>query len=148
MTTRVLVADDEELIGFCVRQSLELAFPDCAVDVVRSGEEALHSMADEIPDLIITDYQMPGAINGLDLIKEARQRNARVPTILMTGFGPTRLTAQASKLDVDHVMQKPFDVDHLLAIARQLLSPPIDQETGFFRQGAMRDVEPGVGQGK
>ena len=123
MTTRVLVADDEELIGLCVRQSLELGFPDCAVDVARSGEEALHSLADQDHDLIITDYHMPGAINGLDLIKEAKQRNARVPTILMTGFGPTGLAAKASKLDVDHVMQKPFDVDHLLAIAGQLLRP-------------------------
>lgn len=123
MATRVLVADDEELVGLCVRQSLELGFPGCAVDVVHSGEEALRSMAGQAHDLIITDYQMPGGINGLDLAKEVRRRNADVPIILMTGFGPTGLRATASSLGIDHLMQKPFDIDHLLAIAGQLLSP-------------------------
>ncbi|MFN2289867.1 MAG: response regulator [Anaerolineae bacterium] len=123
MTTRVLVADDEELIGICVRQSLELGLPDCAVDVAHSGEEALLSLADEPHDLIITDYHMPGAINGLDLVEEARRRDAKLPVILMTGFGPTGLRVKAAELAVDYLMQKPFEVDDLLAIASQLLSP-------------------------
>jgi CheY-like chemotaxis protein len=122
ISARVLVADDEELIGICARQSLELGFPDCAVDFVRSGEEALRPLADEAHDLIITDYHMPGAINGLDLVGEAKQRNARVPVILMTGFGPTTLRAKALKPEVDHLMHKPFEVDVHLVIAGQLLS--------------------------
>jgi DNA-binding response OmpR family regulator len=41
----------------------------------------------------------------------------------MTGFGPTGLRVKAAELAVDYLMQKPFEVDDLLAIASQLLSP-------------------------
>jgi two-component system, NtrC family, C4-dicarboxylate transport response regulator DctD len=122
MVTKVLIVDDEEMIAFGLQQTLELGFPGCAVDVVHSGEEALSSIAGKAHDLIITDIHMPGAVDGLDLIGEVRHRDADVPIILMTGLGSAGLRARAATLGVNHYLQKPFDVDHLLAVAGQLLS--------------------------
>jgi CheY-like chemotaxis protein len=123
MTAKVLVVDDDEILGCCVRQSLELGFPGCAVEVARSGAEALTSMAGQAHDLIITDYHMPGGVDGLDVIGAARLRSADVPVILMTGLGSARLHAEAAALGVHHLVQKPFDLDYLLAVAGRFLSP-------------------------
>jgi DNA-binding response OmpR family regulator len=122
MVIKVLIVDDEEMIAFGLQQTLELGFPDCAAEVVHSGEEALSSIADKAHNLIITDVQMPGAVDGLDLIRELRHRDADVPIILMTGLRSAGLRARAATLGANHYLQKPFDVDHLLAVASQLLS--------------------------
>ncbi|MCL7453247.1 MAG: response regulator [Anaerolineae bacterium] len=121
-TNRVLIVDDDEMIALCLRQSLELTLPDCAVDVAYSGEEALRSLARKTHNLIITDFHMPGAVDGLDLIGEARHLDADIPIILMTGFGSPGLRAKAATLGVNHYMQKPLDIERLLAVAGRLLS--------------------------
>jgi two-component system, NtrC family, C4-dicarboxylate transport response regulator DctD len=121
MTTKVLIVDDEEKLAFLLQQSLQLGFPDCAVDVAHSGEEALSSIAGKRHDLIITDYHMPGAVDGLDLIGEVRHLDPDIPIILMTGYGSATLRAKAAILGVNHYIPKPLDMDHLLAVAGRLI---------------------------
>lgn len=122
MTTRVLIVDDEEMITFLLRQSLQRSYPDWEVDVVHSGEEALSSIKGQDHDLIITDVHMPGAVDGLDLIGEVRHSDTNVPVILITGRGSAALQARAMTLGVNHYISKPFDMNHLLGIAGELIS--------------------------
>ena len=93
------------------------------MDDAPSGEEALNCPAGKALDLIITDFHMPDAVDGQNLIGEARRRCAGVPVILMTGRGSAKLQARAVTVEVNHYMKKPFDIDRLLAIAGQLLRP-------------------------
>lgn len=122
MTTRVLIVDDEETLAFLLGQSLEMCLPDCAVEVVHSSEEALISVARQNYDLILADVRMPGDLGGLELIEEVRRLDADVPVILMTGYGSADLRVRAAALGVNHCVDKPFDIDRLMAIAGQLLA--------------------------
>jgi len=122
MTTRVLIVDDELTIAILLGQSLQMSLPDCVVEVVHSGEEALSSMASHPQDLIIADVHMPGDVSGLELIGEVRCLDADVPVILMTGHGSAALRAQAEALGVTHYLDKPFDIRRLMAIAGHLLA--------------------------
>jgi DNA-binding NtrC family response regulator len=122
MTTRVLVVDDEEKITYLLQQGLQVGLPDCSVDVARSGQEALRSLAGRSHDLIITDFHMPGTVDGLALVEAVRNWDAEVPVILMTGYGSEALRAKAKRFGVNHYLEKPFDLDHLLTIAGELLA--------------------------
>ncbi|MFN2218630.1 MAG: response regulator [Anaerolineae bacterium] len=120
MSARVLIVDDEKRLAISLGQTLQLDFPACEVDTASSGEEALSVLASNTYDLIIADVRMPG-VSGLDLIKGVRYLDARVPVIIMTGYGSASLRRQAATLGVDHYVDKPFDIDVLMTMVGELL---------------------------
>ena len=120
MCARVLIVDDEMRLANSLGQTLQFDFPGCEVDTAFSGEEALSSLASNTYDLIIADARMPG-VTGMDLIKGVRHLDAEVPIILMTGYGSASLRQEAANLGVDHYIDKPFDIDHLLSTVGHLL---------------------------
>ena len=122
MTIRVLIVDDEETLAFLLGQSLQLYLPGCEAEVVHSGEEALNLMARQSYDLIIADFYMPGDLCGLDLVKEVRFRDAGVPIILMSGYGSALMQAKGAALGINHYVDKPFDINQLIAVASRLLA--------------------------
>ena len=121
MTTRVLIVDDEETLAFLLGQSLQLYLPECEAEVVHCGEEALNLIARESYDLIIADVHMPGDLCGLELIREVRLRDAGLPIILMTGYGSALMQAEGAALGINHYVDKPFDINQLIAVAGRLL---------------------------
>jgi CheY-like chemotaxis protein len=102
MTTVLIVDDsvvDRKLAGGCLKNcDLEVAF---ACD----GREALELMADEPPDLVITDLQMP-EVDGLELVKQMRKRHRRIPVILMTAHGNEEIAVTALKLGASSYVPK------------------------------------------
>jgi CheY-like chemotaxis protein len=61
-----------------------------------NGREALESIARESPDAVLTDLQMP-EMNGLELVREVRDRYPLIPVILMTAHGSEELAVKALK---------------------------------------------------
>jgi DNA-binding response OmpR family regulator len=120
MEARILVVDDEQNLVHFLGQVLALELPGSSVDAAYSGEEALSRLAEGEYDLIIADLRMPG-FDGLALIRGVRYLDPRVPIILMTGYGSESLREQAVGLGVDCYVDKPFEVDELLASIRLLL---------------------------
>lgn len=69
-------------------------------------------------DVIVSDVRMPG-LTGLDIVDMLRDRSLRIPVILTTAFGSNLLRAEAHKLGVAEVLDKPFELDDLrAAVAR------------------------------
>lgn len=93
MPTVMIVDDsvvDRKLAGGCLKNcDLEVTF---ACD----GREALDLMADDPPDVVVTDLQMP-EIDGLELVKQIRQQHRRIPVILMTAHGNEETAVLALK---------------------------------------------------
>jgi CheY-like chemotaxis protein len=91
MTTVLIVDDsvvDRKLAGGCLKHGdLEVAF---ACD----GREALDLMADDLPDVVVTDLQMP-EVDGLELVKQIRKLHRQVPVILMTAHGNEEVAVTA-----------------------------------------------------
>ena len=80
----ILLVDDEDLVRFGTSEMLsELGY---TVLEANSGAEALRLLrAGDSPDLIVTDYLMPG-MNGVQLIEQAKRLIPSVPAILITGY--------------------------------------------------------------
>jgi CheY-like chemotaxis protein len=79
---QVLVVDDDPTIRTCLTQLLESVGYDVATAV--DGVEALLSINESAPDIIISDLNMPG-MSGVDLLSEIRRHFPRIVTIAMSG---------------------------------------------------------------
>jgi two-component system response regulator HydG len=120
MSVKILIVDDEEDLVNTLQRLLLSEFPGGRVDMAFSGEEGLSCLAASSYDLLIADFRMPG-FDGLELIKGVRYLDARVPIVLMTGYGSTLVQKEADQLGVNLYVAKPFDVDKMLSAVRKLL---------------------------
>ena len=115
----ILLADDEEKI----LKRLGRALRDEGHDVVEasSAREAQRHLAERQFDLFVVDNLMPG-ISGLELIRELATTlpdSERPQMVMMTAHGSTQIVREAFKLGIEDFLEKPFEVDELLALGRR-----------------------------
>jgi signal transduction histidine kinase/CheY-like chemotaxis protein len=86
------------------------------------GVEALQQFAPDTFDVVISDLGMPD-MNGWDLLGQIKQRDPRVPTILITGWGRQIGDDEARARGVDYIIEKPFDQDDLREVLAEAMAP-------------------------
>jgi len=85
-----------------------------------SGQKALDSLAQQAPQLVITDLKMD-KVGGLEILKECREVLPQTPVILITAYAKVESALEAMKLGAYDYITKPFKVDELqLTIQRAL----------------------------
>ena len=106
----LLIVDDE--LG--MRQFLTHLFQrdGHTVRVAESGRRALEALRQEPADLIISDIKMPD-MNGIELLRAARELLPEVEVIMMTAFASVDTAREAFMLGAYDFVQKPFDNDLL-----------------------------------
>lgn len=90
---RILVVDDSALQRRIAGSLIERA-ADMEVTYAASGEEALETMALRLPDLVLTDLQMPG-VDGLELVEEIGRLHPQIPVVVMTASGSEEEAVEA-----------------------------------------------------
>jgi two-component system, NtrC family, response regulator AtoC len=118
MDRRILVVDDSELV--CQQLSQFLALPGRQIKVAHDGTSALEWLVERNFSLVLTDLCLPG-INGLDLIREIRQRDLPVTVIVMTGHASVDSAVTAMKLGAYDYLAKPIDSVRLEVLVEQAL---------------------------
>ena len=125
MTKQLLVVDDDALMRRSLSASLTQA--GFSVTAAASGEEALHCVQTQRPDLILLDIGLPG-IDGLETLRAFRQAATGVPVIFVTARRRELDEVVGLELGADDYMTKPFDFDvllaHLKAVLRRSSTPP------------------------
>ena len=124
---RVLVVDDDAMVRAVVAGHLK----DSGYNIAEApnGLDALARLdAGEVADLLVTDFSMPG-MNGLMLIKEARQRLPGLPALLLTGYADAGFLPRIEEAlnDATALLQKPVSGDALAARAAALLDDAADR---------------------
>ena len=133
MDRRILVVDASERV--CQQLSQLLAAPGRRIKVAHDGTTALEWLVERNFSLVITDLCLPG-INGLDLIREIRQRDLPVTTIVMTGHASIDSAVEAMKLGAYDYLQKPIETVRLGVLVEQALEDrTLQDEVGALRQG-------------
>ncbi len=114
----VLLIDDDDR----VREIMADTLGDAGARVVSApnGEAGLRLFANEKPDLIVVDFAMPG-INGAEVARRARQLDANMPVIIVSGFAESAKLVEITGPDVD-LLRKPFRNAELLKAAERLLA--------------------------
>ena len=118
---KILVVDDEKIKRITLAD--DLAAQGHEVAGAADGEEALHKLAAERFDVVVTDLKMP-ILDGIELLKRIKQGPAAdIEVIMMTAYGSIPVAVEAIKLGAFDFLTKPFrneDVFPLLArIQRQ-----------------------------
>ncbi|KFE68689.1 response regulator [Hyalangium minutum] len=94
---RILLVEDDPDDFILVRDALrELGDQRLVLDWVEDADEAIAAMASGHHDVCLLDYRL-GAITGLELMRQARRRGARLPVILLTGQSDTEVDRQAQE---------------------------------------------------
>jgi DNA-binding NtrC family response regulator len=109
---RILVVDDDP----ATRASLNgLLAADFVVHTVASVAEALYVLPTDTFDVVLTDYEMPGA-NGLALAETVNREFPGVMVILLTGHPDLSAVKRAeTNRTVARVLSKPYDPRRLLS---------------------------------
>lgn len=114
----ILVVDDDDRL----RSSFEnlLSMEGYAVRSAASGEGALALLGEDMPDVVIMDMRMPG-MDGLATLRLLREREPRLPVIIMTAFSTTESAIEATKLGAFDYILKPFEIPDVLALLEKAL---------------------------
>jgi DNA-binding response OmpR family regulator len=112
----VLIVDDEIEVGEAL--AIYLTSEGFRTQIASNGEEALSTMEEFIPDLVICDVVMP-VMDGPALMRamKADPRLAAVPVLLMSG-APSFLREAAGSPQIG--LEKPFELDALLDVIEQM----------------------------
>jgi DNA-binding NarL/FixJ family response regulator len=92
LTTKVLLADDHEVVAQGLESLLKKSFD--LVGVVHDGRALLDAAEKLLPDVIVTDISMPG-LNGLDAIRQIRERRPVAKIVVLTMHRDTQLAVEA-----------------------------------------------------
>lgn len=113
----VLVVDDDVLVRFAISESLRAA--GFQVVEAASAHDALGVMLAEVPiDVLLTDLQMPGAMDGFGLGQHARGVSPEMKVLVMSSFLPESTGARLTPFEF---IEKPFPPQTLIDRVRALL---------------------------
>ncbi|HEY6187314.1 MAG TPA: ATP-binding protein [Pyrinomonadaceae bacterium] len=125
---RVLVVDDDATVRELLGDTLEEE--GCEVVTAKDGEEALemYNSSDQQFDAIFTDIGMK-EMSGWDLVSAVRQKCGEIPLAIVSGWGDTISADQQREMKTDWVVAKPFDIDRISQIAKEIASRKKDRMT-------------------
>jgi DNA-binding NtrC family response regulator len=94
--------------------------------VALSGEAALQSLENEVPDVMVLDLRMPG-IDGLEVLKNVKQHYPEVEVVILTGHGSDKDREEAERLGAFDYLEKPVNIETLVTTIRKALAQKWDE---------------------
>lgn len=128
---RILYVDDNpdhrELI------SSILTACDYQTSCARNGGEALRLIRElGVPDLVLTDYQMP-ILDGAELLKTLKKAHPGLPVVIQSGMASLSDAAEFMRMGADDVVPLPIGPDELVAVIERILAASSDEHRALQR---------------
>lgn len=143
--TKILIVDDEKAIcevlaaflmddGFEVRKEFD-------------GKAGLTALREWKPDICLLDIWMPGELDGLEVLKEARAQGVTTQFIIMSGHGNIETAVKAVKLGAFDFVEKPLSMDRISILIQNILSLKAEQSEKSALLNKLRKSIAIVGEG-
>jgi DNA-binding NarL/FixJ family response regulator len=115
---RLLLVDDERLLLTSLLRALQRLRPEWVVETAADGLEAMRKLKSALPDLLVTDVQMPG-MDGMALLTQVRRDPALagLPLILISAQDDRSSLRQGMCSGADDYLTKPFSAEELVQAA-------------------------------
>jgi PAS domain S-box-containing protein len=126
---RVLHVDDDSGFLKITKQCLEMEAP-VQVDTAVSVDEALTKLETERYDVVVSEYQMPKK-DGLELLKELREKGNTVPFIMFTGKGREEIAIKALNLGADQYLNKSGDPETVYKELAHAVRQAVESKTAL-----------------
>ena len=139
-SVKLLLADDNPLVRDLVSKGLE---PFCEVLIAKDGADALLRAIDELPDVVLCDFKMPG-LDGRQLFEKLRNREAtrHIPFLFMASRADIEERLRPLVDGVEDFIAKPFLVKDLVRSAKKVV------DRLHLEKLQKRGSRPGVIQGR
>ena len=114
---RILIIDDDQSLLESYTVLLEDEFQ---VSTAESGEKGLEVLQHEDVHLILLDVRLPD-ISGIEVLRRIKALDENVDVIMITAVKDVRVAVEAIKLGAYDYLEKPFEIDEILALLRRTL---------------------------
>ncbi len=136
MKEQILIIDDDMAIRDGSSQVLNRRGFD--VSEASTGAEAISLLDQYEYDLILLDLKMPD-VNGLDLLRDIREKDPMVPVVIITAYGTIQNAVEAMRLGANDFLPKPFEPDELhITVQRNLKTRQLAIENLFLKEELKR----------
>ncbi|HLO90087.1 MAG TPA: sigma-54 dependent transcriptional regulator [Lentimicrobium sp.] len=158
--SKILAIDDDSIIRTLLTNMLHKAGYD--VITAADGNSGLKLALEEDPDVIITDYQMPG-IDGIQLLENVHNTRPSLPIIMLTAHGDIALTIKSMQAGAFDYLEKPIKIDEMLPVVKNAVElakqsksikeniptsslKAIEENTFIGKSPLMRDIFKNIGR--
>ena len=136
---RILLVEDDELLGAGIRDALERAR--YALEWVADGRQALAALRASAFDLVVLDLGLPG-VDGIEVLRSLRAGGAATPVLILSARDAAPQRVLGLDAGADDYLTKPFDLDELLARVRALQRRQRGAAVNVIEHGRLR-LDPG-----
>jgi len=119
-TIKLLLIEDDVDLSYIMKSGLEDVIGGYEVDVALNGKEGLEHYKSFMPDIIISDIEMP-VMNGYEMVKIIRQTDDEIPVILATGRSTPKNVTSGYEAGANYYIKKPYTPEELNAHVKSLL---------------------------
>ncbi len=113
---KIAIVDDERDMRQSVSQWLALSGYD--TETFASAEDALGSIGQDYPGIVISDIKMPG-MDGIQLLRKLMSTDSTLPVIMITGHGDVPIAVEAMRIGAFDFLEKPFNPDRMSELAKK-----------------------------
>ncbi|MFN0115253.1 MAG: sigma-54-dependent transcriptional regulator [Paracoccaceae bacterium] len=113
---KVAIVDDEQDMRQSISQWLALSGFD--TETFASAEDALKSIGQDWPGVVVSDIKMPG-MDGMSFLKKLMSLDSGLPVIMITGHGDVPMAVEAMRVGAYDFLEKPFNPDRMTELAKR-----------------------------
>ena len=122
----VWIVDDDQAIRWVLEKALARA--GVPTRSFSQAADVLDALAHDTPVALVSDIRMPGG-NGLELLRQLKERHPGLPVIVMTAFADLDSTVSAFQGGAFDYLAKPFDVNEAVALIQRAMQESTQPET-------------------
>jgi DNA-binding NarL/FixJ family response regulator len=119
--TRVLIADDHEIVRHGLRDILTTRLGKVAVSEAKDAGEAINLLIKKDWDLVLLDINMPGR-SGLEVLEQAKRLRPKTPMLVLTSYPEEQFALRAFKLGASGYITKQSATDELVTAVQRVLA--------------------------
>jgi len=109
---KVLIVEDSKLVRSFFEKKLKRYENDFEVITAENGEEAIRQIKNTLPDLVMTDLEMP-VMDGFELMVHLHKNHPELPVFVMTAKGSPEVEKKINALGSIRYFEKPIDIEYL-----------------------------------
>ena len=114
----IWIVDDDKSIRWVLEKALARENIPCRL--FASAREAIDALAEDAPQVLVSDIRMPGA-SGLELLSAIKEQHPGLPVIIMTAYSDLESAVAAFQGGAFEYLPKPFDVDNAIELIRRAI---------------------------
>ncbi len=117
---KIMIVDDEQTLATFLAKVLKEDNPGVEVEVKSSGEEALESLPDFTPDLVLLDIKLPKK-DGTQVLAEIKEYDRNIQVVMMTGYASIDTAIASLREGAYDYINKPFETSQVKTIVKNAI---------------------------